>query len=154
MNLLGLHHAGILVADPDGIDRALVEVLGLRRDHLERYGDELEIAFYPCGDTLVEVITPTREGWNTEWLERSGPTIQHLAFEVADIAGAVTELRERGVPLLEPSPRPGAGGTTIAFLNPVSCGGILLELVEDPASCRKRVASANRPAEVAEQRAP
>jgi len=147
MNLLGIHHAGILVAESEAaIDRTLVDVLGLRRDHLERYGDELEITFYPCGGTLVEVIRPTAEGWNADWLERSGPTIQHLAFEVADIASAVGDLRARGVPLLEPSPRRGAGGTTIAFLDPTACGGILLELVEDPASVRDRVAGVADPA--------
>lgn len=146
MNLLGVHHAGILVAESEAIDRTLVEVLGLRRDHLERYGDELEITFYPCGGTLVEVIRPTAAGWNADWLERTGPTIQHLAFEVADIAAAVGELRASGVPLLEPSPRRGAGGTTIAFLDPKACGGILLELVEDPASGRKGVAGARAPA--------
>ena len=28
------------------------ELLGLELDHTEPYGDELEIAFLPCGETL------------------------------------------------------------------------------------------------------
>jgi methylmalonyl-CoA/ethylmalonyl-CoA epimerase len=139
VNVLGVHHAGLLVPDHEPVGQAFREVLGLSLDHVESYGDELEIAFYPCGDVLVEVITPTAStGWNASWLARTGPAIQHLAFEVADIAGAVGELRQAGRPLLAPAPRPGAGGTTIAFIEPAVFGGILVELVEDPARQARR----------------
>lgn len=132
MNVVGLHHAGILVADPEAITSAL-EILGMPLDHLEHYGTELDIGFHSCGNALVEVITPrASEGWNAEWLERTGPTIQHVAFLVDDLAGALDELRAQGVPMLEPAPRPGAGGTTIAFLDPEATGSILVELVSDP----------------------
>jgi methylmalonyl-CoA/ethylmalonyl-CoA epimerase len=132
VNVVGLHHAGILVANPEPLTAAL-EVLGMPLDHVEHYGTELDIGFHNCGNALVEVITPrTAEGWNAAWLERNGPTIQHVAFEVRDLDGALDELRGRGIPMLEPAPRPGAGGTTIAFLDPRSTGSILFELVFDP----------------------
>lgn len=131
MKILGLHHVGVLAGDPAPVSAAL-ETIGLPRGWLEEYGDELDIGFHPCGNALVEVITPKgAEGWNAEWLARTGPSIQHVAFEVADVVAAVEELRERGVPLLEPAPRPGAGGTTIVFLDPVACGSVLIELVQD-----------------------
>jgi methylmalonyl-CoA/ethylmalonyl-CoA epimerase len=134
VKVLGLHHAGVLVADPAPIGHALEELLGLERSGLERYGSELAIGFYPCGNALIEVITPEEgESWNAQWLARTGSTIQHLAFEVEDIDRAVDDLRDRGVALLEPSPRPGAGGTTIAFVDPAETGSILIELVSDPA---------------------
>lgn len=134
MNVLGLHHAGILVNDPVAVAGALEDVLGMPCESVERYGTELEIGFHHAGNALVEVITPlSAEGWNAEWLARTGPSIQHLAFEVDDIEAAVEELRSRGVALMEPAPRPGAGGTTIAFLDPEATGSVLLELVFDPA---------------------
>lgn len=132
MNVLGLHHAGILVADAGPVGSAL-EVLGMPCEVVEHYGDELDIGFHSCGNALVEVITPrSDQGWNAEWLKRSGPSIQHLAFEVADIDEAIAELQGRNVPMLEPAPRQGAGGTTIAFLDPAATGSILIELVWDP----------------------
>jgi methylmalonyl-CoA/ethylmalonyl-CoA epimerase len=133
VNVLRLHHAGLLVPDHRATGHALREVLGLSLDHVEEYGNELEIAFYPCGGVLIELITPTADtGWNASWLARTGPAIQHLAFEVTDIAEAVDELRQAGRPLLEPAPRPGAGETMIAFIEPAVFGGILVELVAEP----------------------
>ena len=132
MKVVGLHHAGVLVGDPKPITSAL-ETLGMPLGHVEHYGTELDIGFHSCGNALVEVICPrSGEGWNAEWLDRTGPTIQHLAFEVEDIDEALTELRGRGVPMLDPAPRPGAGGTTIAFLDPGATGSVLVELVWDP----------------------
>lgn len=144
MRVLGLHHAGILVADPEPITSAL-EVLGMPLAHVEHYGTELDVGFHSCGNALVEVITPrTDEGWNAEWLERTGPTIQHVAFEVEDIDDALGELRRRGVPMLEPAPRPGAGGTTIAFLDPRATGSILVELVSGPSGSGASQGSSRR----------
>ena len=46
--------------------------------------------------------------------------------------GVVT-LKEKGVKLLDESPKPGHGGSRIAFLDPASTGDILIELAELPA---------------------
>jgi methylmalonyl-CoA/ethylmalonyl-CoA epimerase len=133
VRVLRLHHVGVLVADADAVTCAL-EVLGMPAERHEHYASELAIGFHSCGNALIEVITPrSGEGWNAQWLARTGPSIQHLAFEVADIGEALSELTARGVPLLQPAPRPGAGGTTIAFIDPAASGSILLELVYDPA---------------------
>jgi methylmalonyl-CoA/ethylmalonyl-CoA epimerase len=142
--LLRLHHVGVLVADPAPIAHALDGLLGLPSTGVEHYGKELTIGFYPCGEALIEVITPQEPGgWNGRWLQRTGPSIQHVAFEVADLEAAVDELRQRDVPLLEPSPRPGAGGTTIAFLDPEATGQILIELVWDPSHQNRPAISAD-----------
>jgi methylmalonyl-CoA/ethylmalonyl-CoA epimerase len=49
---------------------------------------------------------------------------------VPDIAAAITELKEKGVQMIDNEPRYGAGGAKIAFCHPKSTGGILLELCE------------------------
>ncbi len=131
MKIKRVDHLGIIVSDLDGALRGFTEHLGLELDHTEQYGDELDIAFLPCGETLVELITPlTREGSNADYLEQHGPGIQHVAFEVDDLDAALEELSERGVNALGEAPVPGAGGMRIAFLNPESFGGILVELCE------------------------
>lgn len=131
MRLQRVNHLGILVEDLDGAVRSFTENLGLSLDHVERYGEQLDIAFLPCGETLVELIKPlTNEGWNAEYLEEHGPSIQHVAFEVEDLEAALAELKARGVDTMGDAPIPGAGGMRIAFLDPRAFGGILVELCE------------------------
>ncbi len=133
MKIKRVNHLGIIVEDLDEAVRSFTERLGLTLDHIEPYGDELEIAFLPCGDTLVELIEPrTDAGSNADYLKKNGPGIQHVAFEVDDLEAALSELAERGVKPLGDAPMPGAGGTRIAFLEPQAFGGILVELCEPP----------------------
>ncbi|MDP9477042.1 MAG: VOC family protein [Actinomycetota bacterium] len=131
MNVKRVNHLGVLVEDLDGAIRSFTENLGLTLDHVEPYGDLLEIAFLPCGETLIELIKPlTEEGSNADFLKEHGPGIQHAAFEVEDLDAALTELKTRGVQPLGDAPMPGAGGMRIAFLDPQAFGGILVELCE------------------------
>ncbi len=131
MKIRRVNHLGIIVEDLDEAVQSFTERLGLTLDHIEPYGDELEIAFLPCGDTLVELIEPrTEAGSNADYLKQHGPGIQHVAFEVEDLEAALSELAERGVKPLGDAPMRGAGGTRIAFLEPQAFGGILVELCE------------------------
>ena len=131
MKIKRVDHLGVIVGDLDAAVRSFTENLGLKLDHTERYGDELDIAFLPCGETLVELITPrTGEGSNADYLKQHGPGIQHVAFEVENLDAALEELSERGVSPLGDAPVPGAGGMRIAFLDPKSFGGVLVELCE------------------------
>ena len=131
MKIRRVNHLGVIVGDLDGAVQSFTEHLGLTLDHTEQYGDELDIAFLPCGETLVELIKPrTDQGSNADYLREHGPGIQHVAFEVDDIEAALAELDERGVKALGDAPMPGAGGTRIAFLDPQSFGGVLVELCE------------------------
>lgn len=131
MKMKRVDHLGVIVSDLDGAVRSFTEHLGLELDHVEQYGDELDIAFLPCGETLVELIKPrTNRGSNAKYLEEHGPGIQHVAFEVNDLDAALAELSGRGVETLSDGPMPGAGGMRIAFLDPQAFGDILVELCE------------------------
>jgi methylmalonyl-CoA/ethylmalonyl-CoA epimerase len=131
MKMERINHVGIIVEDFDEAVQSFTGNLNLELDHVERYGDLLDIAFIPCGDTLVELIKPlTAEGSNADYLKEHGPGIQHLAFEVDNLEAALDELAARGVEPLGEAPVPGAGGMRIAFLNPQAFAGILVELCE------------------------
>ena len=131
MKIKRVNHLGVIVGDLDEAVQCFTEHLGLTLDHIEQYGDELDIAFLPCGETLVELIKPLKDqGSNADYLREYGPGIQHVAFEVDDLDAALEELMERGVKPLGDAPMPGAGGTRIAFLDPQAFGGILVELCE------------------------
>ena len=131
MKIKRVNHLGVIVGDLDEAVQSFTEHLGLELDHVEQYGDELDIAFLPCGETLVELIKPLKDqGSNADYLKQHGPGIQHVAFEVDDLDAALAELAERGVEPLGDAPLPGAGNTRIAFLDPQAFGGILVELCE------------------------
>ena len=131
MKIKRVDHLGIIVSDLDDAVKSFTEHLGLKLDHTEQYGDELDIAFLPCGETLVELIEPLKEGGsNADYLREHGPGIQHVAFEVDDLKAALVELAERGVEPLGDAPVPGAGGMRIAFLDPQAFDGVLVELCE------------------------
>jgi len=131
VNLTRVNHLGVIVADMDRAVDGFTRILGLELDHAEAYGAELDIAFLPCGETLVELILPrTPNGFSADYLRENGPGIQHVAFEVEDLEAALAELADRGVEPLGEAPRPGAGNTIIAFLDPEPFGGILVELCQ------------------------
>jgi methylmalonyl-CoA/ethylmalonyl-CoA epimerase len=65
-----------------------------------------------------------------KFLEKNGEGTHHIAYEVADLEGALSELRAAGVKLIDENPRGGAHGTLIAFLHPKATGGVLTELCQ------------------------
>jgi methylmalonyl-CoA epimerase len=132
MKITRVNHLGVIIADMDRALDGFSRILGLPLDHIEQYGEgELDIAFLPCGEVLVELIKPlTDSGWNADSLRQVGPSIQHVAFEVEDIDQALKELADKGVRPIGEAPRPGAQNSLIAFLDTEPFGGILVELVQ------------------------
>ena len=131
MRIARVNHLGVIVDDMDAAIAGFRDRLGLALAKTEVYADILDIAFLPCGDTQVELICPRADDDPAaRWLREHGPGIQHVAFEVDDLEAALTELGERGVETLGGAPRFGADDTVIAFLDPRSFGGILVELCQ------------------------
>ena len=128
-----IHHLGWVVRDA-----------ALHRDHFERElglpfsGEELfpslKVVFYDAGNCWIELLEPL-PGANddvTQRLSEHGEGIHHIAYEVADVAVALREAVERGLVPIDQEPRPGARGTSIAFVDPGREDGILVEYVQEP----------------------
>src|SRR6185295_17407039 len=62
------------------------------------------------------------------YVDKRGPGLHHITLRVDDIDAAVAQLRSRGVRMIDEQPRPGAEGSTIAFIHPSSAHGVLVEL--------------------------
>lgn len=124
-------HAGIATDDA----ASLVDLYGGLFDapvaHEETL-DELSVTFLDIGNGYFELLEPTpdADGPVSEFLDRSGPGIHHLAVETDDIAASLDVAREAGVALIDDEPRRGAWGHDVAFLHPSSTGGVLIEFVE------------------------
>jgi methylmalonyl-CoA/ethylmalonyl-CoA epimerase len=88
-------------------------------------------AFFPVGESEVELLQSTSpDGPVAKFLEKKGPGVHHVAFRVENIEAALAELKEKGIRLIDETPRKGAGGAKIAFLHPKATNGVLVELCE------------------------
>jgi methylmalonyl-CoA/ethylmalonyl-CoA epimerase len=134
MRLKRVEHVAIAVKDMDAAKRVFEDVLGLALEHEEeipRY--QTKLAFYPVGETYLELLQATSEASETaQWIAARGEGFYHLCFEVDDLEAALAELNTKGVRLLDERPRLGHANTRIAFLDPGSTVNVLMELVEVP----------------------
>jgi methylmalonyl-CoA epimerase len=127
-----INHLGIATK---GIEESLKfwgDALGLENVHTEVVEDQkVRVAMLPIGETRIELLEPTSEDSPiSKFLEKRGGGIHHIAVEVDDIAATLTSLKEKGMGLIDKSPRIGAEGCLVAFVHPATTGGVLLELVQ------------------------
>jgi len=129
--VIRLHHVAFAHFGGDA-PRLLAELLGLPAVHEEAMEGFVE-RMLPAGDSYVQLLEATGPGVVERFLGRRGPGLHHVAFEVSDLSEAVSDLRGRGVRMVDEAPRPGGMGTRIAFVHPAAFPGLLIELVESPA---------------------
>jgi methylmalonyl-CoA/ethylmalonyl-CoA epimerase len=87
-------------------------------------------SFFDLGGVKIELLEATREDSPiARFIEKKGEGIHHLAFEVSDIAKSLEEYQQKGFQLINPEPKDGADGKSIAFLHPKSTNGVLVEFV-------------------------
>lgn len=132
MKILRISHLGIACEGLDTPEAMLNRLFGMSREHIEEVADQkVRTAFYPLGESTLEYLESTDpEGPVGKFLEKKGPGIHHLAFEVDDVDAAVKELLDKGVRMIDKAPRKGAHGNRIAFIHPAETGGVLIEVCQ------------------------
>ena len=108
------------------------DALGLDLSHVEEVKEqESLIAFLPTGQSEIELVEPTTDTSGiARYMNKRGPGMHHICFEVDDIQETLAQLKAKGVQLINKEPTIGAGGKKIAFIHPKSTGGVLVELYE------------------------
>lgn len=134
VELSHIEHIGIAVSDLDASIKYYEGVLGLKCYAIEEVKDQkVRTAFFKLGQTKIELLESTDpEGPIGKFIEKRGQGVHHLAFAVKDIEGALQDLDQKGVQLIDKAPRKGAEGLDIAFLHPKSTHGVLMEICADP----------------------
>ena len=133
MNVLGVHHVALAVADLDEAIDTYERLYGAQlelREHLDHQG--VEAAYLRLGAGRIELLAAT--GLDTpvgRFLERRGEAMHHLALEVGSVSEALEQFRGSGAELIDDGPRPGLGGHDVAFIHPESQHGVLIEVVSD-----------------------
>jgi methylmalonyl-CoA/ethylmalonyl-CoA epimerase len=144
--LTRIDHVGLAVRDLDAAISFYERTFGLRLAH-EEVNEEQGVreAMLEVGTSgsYVQLLAPLREDSPIgRFLERSGEGVQQVAYTVDDIDATSRQLRDAGLRLLYDQPKPGTAGSRINFVHPKDAGGVLVELVEPPAS---RVSGYGRP---------
>ena len=130
MKIKRIAHLGVAVSDLDVALKFFTLGLPLELTHTEDY-QGMKIGFIPVGDSSIELLQDVSgSSAIKKFLDKNGEGIHHIAFEVDDIYQAVAELKEKGVKLIDETPRLGAHGMTIAFMHPKGTHGILMELCQ------------------------
>ncbi|HET8680315.1 MAG TPA: methylmalonyl-CoA epimerase [Micromonosporaceae bacterium] len=141
IELLGIDHVGVAVADLDAAVAFYEQVFGMRCVHRETneeqgtYEAMMAVGHGSPGGGHLQLLAPLApESVIGRFLDRRGPGIHQVAYQVADIEAASAALRARGVRLLYDEPRRGTAGTRVNFVHPKDAGGVLVELVEPAAA--------------------
>ena len=132
MKVLKIDHLGIAVNSIEDGKGFWSDVLGLKFEGAETVAEQkVTTAFFPVGESEVELLESTApDGPVAKYIEKKGQGIQHVAFRVENIEEALAELKEKGIQLIDQTPRIGAGGAKIAFLHPKATAGVLVELCQ------------------------
>jgi methylmalonyl-CoA/ethylmalonyl-CoA epimerase len=127
-----INHIGIAV---NSIEEALPfyrDNLGMALLGIEEVAEQMvKVAMLQIGESKIELLEPTSsDSPVARFLEKNGPGIHHLAYEVEEIETAIERLERGGARMIDRTPRNGAHGARIAFVHPKSSGGVLTELCQ------------------------
>lgn len=127
-----ISHIAIVVNDLENAMDFWVDILGLPLAHMEHVPDQdVDVAFLPSGESEIELLQPIGGGSGVaRYMQKRGPGMHHICFEVDDIVATLRRMKAAGVPLIDEEPTIGTGGKKIAFVHPKGTGGVLVELYE------------------------
>lgn len=122
-------HLGWVVSSIDESRAHFETALGLAFRGAEEFPG-LRVAFFGTGPASIELLEPHDEGSDIgSFLARRGEGIHHVALRVDDVASALAGASRHGFRLMDATPRPGARGTRIGYVDPGRADGVLIQYV-------------------------
>jgi methylmalonyl-CoA/ethylmalonyl-CoA epimerase len=128
-----IEHLGIAVDNIEESLKMYETLLGTSCYKTESVESEgVKTAFLQVGESKIELLEASNPSSPiAKFLEKKGPGIHHIAFDVEDIEAEITRLSAEGFELIHTTPKDGADNKLIAFLHPKSTGSILVELCQE-----------------------
>ena len=130
--ILGIEHVGIAKNSLDGVSAFFSDILGLEHSASEIVEDQqVKTDIFDTGQGKLEFLQATNaDSPVSRFIAKKGEGIHHIALLVDHLQPALGYLKNKGMKIIDETPRIGAEGFFIAFLDPKSTGGILVELCE------------------------
>lgn len=128
-----VHHVGIAVTSIDAARTFYESILGATGEPAQVVASQgVRVAFFQVGHgprlELLEPLAP--DSPVGRFLQKRGPGLHHLAYQVRHLDQVLVELERAGVRLVDRVSRPGSHGLRVAFLHPSAAQGVLIELCE------------------------
>jgi methylmalonyl-CoA/ethylmalonyl-CoA epimerase len=130
--LTKINHIGIAVKSLEESIPFYRDLLAMPFAGIEVVAEQkVRVAMLQVGESKIELLEPTSEDSPVaKFIEKNGPGIHHLAYEVEDLEAAIARLMAEGARMIDEKPRAGAHGSRIAFVHPKSSNGVLTELCQ------------------------
>ena len=134
MKIKRIEHVGVIVKDVEGSRKLWEECFGIKLGSVEDNPSRpVRLALYPVGESMVELIAGTTpDSRHARMIAEGKGVLNHICFEVENIDEALAELKAKGIPLIDQTPRIGHAGCRIAFIDPSATENCLIELAELP----------------------
>lgn len=126
-----LEHIGIAVKDLEESENLFATLFNspvYKREYVDT--EKVETAFIQIENTKIELLSAT-EGPIAKFIDRKGPGIHHLAFQVDHLESEIKRLQDAGFEFVSDTIKEGADNKRVVFLHPRSTDKVLIELVED-----------------------
>jgi methylmalonyl-CoA/ethylmalonyl-CoA epimerase len=127
-----INHVAVVVDDMEKALSFWRDALGMELHGLRDVpAEKSKVAFLPLPGSEVELVQPTADDSGiAKYLAKRGPGMHHICLEVDDIEGMMTQLKSKGVRLINEEPRTAIDGKKYAFIHPESTSGVLVELYQ------------------------
>jgi methylmalonyl-CoA/ethylmalonyl-CoA epimerase len=127
-----VEHIGIAVKDLKASISLYEQILGSPCYKTESVtSEQVDTAFFLQDHTKIELVASTDpQGVIAKFIEKKGEGLHHIAFEVPDIIGEMSRLKNAGFTLLNEQPKKGADQKLVCFIHPKNCNGVLIELCQ------------------------
>lgn len=128
-----IEHLGIAVKNMEEAIPVYEKLLNTECYKIEEVESEgVKTAFFKIGASKIELLEATNpESPIAKYIDKKGPGMHHIAYDVEDIYVEIDRLKKEGFELIQASPKNGADNKLIAFLHPKSTAGTLVELCQE-----------------------
>lgn len=128
-----IEHIGIAVHSLEESNLLFEKLLGTPAYKEEEVASEgVKTSFFQSGPNKIELLEATNpDSPIAKFLDKKGPGIHHIAFDVTDIEVEIERLKAEGFVVLNETPKKGADNKRVAFLHPKGTNGVLVELCEE-----------------------
>ncbi|MFT4737522.1 MAG: methylmalonyl-CoA/ethylmalonyl-CoA epimerase [Cyclobacteriaceae bacterium] len=131
--MVRVEHIGIAVNDLKEVNELYAKLFDKPPYKSERVDSEyVETSFFQIGETKIEFLEASDSASAiAKYVDKRGPGIHHIAFEVDDIRKEMERLTKEGFQLINEQPNRGADNKWVCFIHPKSTNGVLVELCQD-----------------------
>ena len=127
-----INHVAVVVDDMEKALSFWRDALGMELQELREVpAEKSQVAFLPLPGSEIELVQPTTDDSGiAKYLAKRGSGMHHICLEVDDIEGMMSQLKTKGLRLINEEPRLAGDGKKYAFIHPESTSGVLVELYQ------------------------